>query len=93
MTDSVLLFIRAGIFMFFDHVVVVVIDGRAGNDTGLGPAAHCLGVKIITGHPVLDEACAHDPVLQEFSGSAVDALIVDVNILWKGGLRPVDRQK
>ena len=31
--------------------------------------------------------------LQEFSGSAVDALIVDVNILWKGGLRPVDRQK
>ena len=93
MTDSVLLFIRAGIFMFFDHVVVIVIDRRTGNDSCLGPAAHCLGVKIITGRPVLDKACAHDPVLQEFSGSAVDALIVDVNILWKGGLRPVDRQK
>ena len=46
--NTVLFLFRTGIFMLFDHIILIIIDRRACGDTGLCPSIHGQLVNIIT---------------------------------------------
>ena len=93
MADPVLLLVGPGVLVLFDDIVVVVVDRGAGDDAGLGPAAHGLGIDIVAGGLVLDEAALADPAVQEVARLPVDAVVIDVDAFGQGGLGPVDREE
>ena len=84
-TAAVFFLVRPGQLVFFDHVVQIVVHGRAGHDAGLGPAVHDLAVHVQAVLILLQIDAVGDHAPQVGGGGLVDYLVVE-----PGAQRQVD---
>ena len=80
MADPVLLLVRSGILMLFDHARIIIVDGGAGNNACLRAPVHGLGIYIVAGSCVLDKTSLTDPVREQITGMLVDALVINIHL-------------
>ncbi len=90
MADPVLLLVRTGVLMFFDHLVQIVVNGGAGHNALLTPSLHDLFIDIVAGLVLLDKTAIPYPLPQHVMGFLIDTVRIDVNIGSKLGLRAVN---
>ena len=93
MADSVLFFVRPGIFMLFDNIVPVVIYGGACHNPCLAPAVHSQFIQIIAGLSLFYKAALADPLLQQRGRPPVHLLRISVHLRAEPCLCAVYRQK
>ena len=90
MTDPVSFFLRTGILVFFDYVIQVIIDRRAGDEPMLCATIHGQAVNIETRQGLAYEDPVAKPGPDHFVRLLIDVVRVDVMPLRETSLRPVD---
>ena len=93
MADTVFLFIRAGIFMLFNDISAIVINGSTAYHTGLASAVHHKLIQIKTGLVL----CYIFALLHLFGKkllrSFVHPFIIGIHVIRQSGLRTVNPKK
>ena len=90
MPDAVLLLVRPGVLMLLNHVIQIIVNGRAGHDPRLAPPVHDLLIKIITGLFLLHKAACGNPLPQKPRRPLIDLGRISVNLAAKARLRTVN---
>ena len=79
MPGAVVFFVLAGLFMFFDDVVIVVFHGSRSGDSDLKMITHFEGVNVKIGNGVFRERRFGDQTFEVRGGFCIDRIAVEVD--------------